>query len=382
MKKKIVSVVFSALFLLALHLPLCTTSLKQNDVSEKENRTLAAFPHIFGEGGKIHYDEVFAFEPWFNDHIGFRSVFSETVSRVMLNVFHSSPSKAVHIGRDGWYFYTLEDNLLIPFGEYPLDEPMLQSIAESQESIRLELEKMGIPYILVLTPSKTSVYPEYISSRHLAVRETPIDTLTAYLRAHTGVTVVNTKPALLEEKANGGQVYYKNCTHWNTLGSYAAFQSISDTVEQVTGKDIRAFEVTFRIEPHNGDLRGMMNAAGFTEPELALECDVANPKATLSKDSALASELDRIQNQPGSGWQGPSEVHLNDSAQGTILLFGDSFFGPNYRMSKYFAEYYHETVLVRSITAYRETIELVAPDLVIMEITERGIPKLVGREIR
>ncbi len=381
MKKKIVSVVFSALFLLALLLPLCTTSLKQGDVSEKENRTLAAFPRLLDSRGKISLHEVPAFESWFNDHIGFRSVFSETVSRVMLNVFHSSPSKFVHIGRDGWYFYTVEDNLLIPFGEFPLDEQTLQRIAASQESIRLELEKMGIPYILVLTPSKTSIYPEYISSR-LAVRETPIDTLTAYLRAHTGVTVVNTKPALLEEKANGGQVYYKTCTHWNTIGSYAVFRTIADTVEQVTGKDMPAVEVTSLLKPHSGDLRGMMNAAGFTEPEMALEYDVANPKATLATDSTLASELDRIQNHPDSGWQGPSEVRFNDSAQGTILLFGDSFFGPNYKMSEYFAECYSQTVLVRCVTAYRETIELVSPDLVILEITERGIPLLAGREIR
>lgn len=382
MKKKIVSGVFSALFLLALLLPLCTTSLKQNDVSEKENRTLAAFPRILGEGGKIHYNEVFAFETWFNDHVGFRLASSEAVSKAMLNVFHSSPSKAVHIGRDGWYFYTLEDNLLIPFGEFPLDEQTLQNVAASQESIRLELEKMGIPYILVFTPSKTSIYPEYISLRRLAVRETPIDTFTAYLRAHTGVTVVNTKPALLEDKANGEQVYYKTCTHWNTLGSYAGFRSISDTVEQVTGKDMPPVEVTSRIQPYNGDLRRMMNANEFTAPEQALECTVLHPKARLDTGSSLASELDRIQNQPGAGWQGPSEVWYNDSAQGTVLLFGDSFFAPDFQTSKYFAECYHETVLVRCVTAYREAIELVSPDLVIMEITERCIPHLVGRVIK
>lgn len=382
MKKKIVSGVFSALFLFALLLPLCTISLKQNDVSEKENRTLAAFPHIFGEGGKIHYNEVFAFETWFNDHVGFRLASSEAVSRVTLNVFHSSPSKAVHIGRNGWYYYTLDENLLIPFGEFPLDEQTLQNVADSQESIRLELEKMGIPYILVFTPSKTSIYPEYISSRRLAVRETPIDTFTAYLRAHTGVTVVSTKPALLEEKANGEQVYYKTCTHWNTLGSYAGFRSISDTVEQFTGKDMPTVEVTFHTEPHDGDLRGMMNANRFTKPEQSPECTVLHPKARLDADSSLASELDRIQNQPNTSWQGPSEVWYNDSAQGTVLLFGDSFFAPNYRMSEYFAECYHETVLVRCGTAYREAIELVSPDLVIMEITERSIPHLVGRVLK
>jgi hypothetical protein len=382
MKKKIVSGIFSALFLLALLLPLCTTSLKQGDLSESENRTLAKFPQFVDPSGKISRKAVFGFESWFNDHIGFRLASSEAVSRMTLNVFHSSPSKAVHVGRDGWYYYTLEENLLIPFGEFPLDEQTLQNVADSQESIRLELEKMGIPYILVLTPSKTSIYPEYISSRRLAVRETPIDTLTAYLQAHTGVTVVNTKPALLEEKANGEQVYYKTCTHWNTLGSYAGFRSISDTVEQFTGKDMPTVEVTFHSEPHDGDLRGMMNASRFTKPEKSLECTVLHPKARLDADSSLASELDRIQNQPDSGWQGPSEVRYNDSAQGTILLFGDSFFGPNYQISEYFAECYHETVLIRCVTAYLEAIQLVKPDLVIMEITERGVPVLLGREMK
>lgn len=382
MKKKIVSGVFSALFLLALLLPLCTTSLKQNDVSEKENRTLAAFPHIFGEGGKIHYNEVFAFETWFNDHVGFRSAFSRMVAAVKLGVFRSSPAPSVFVSPKGWYYYTYDNNLRIPFGDFPLGEKTLQNIAASQESIRSELEQMGIQYILVITPSKASIYPEYISSRHLAVRDTPIDTLTAYLRTHTGVTVVNAKPALLEEKANGKQIYYKTDTHWSTYGSFTGFKSISKAIEQDCKKSMPEIELSFMKKPHKGDLRTLMNAVSFTEPEMALECAVVNPKAKMEADSALARELDRIQNQPDSNWQGPSEVWHNGSAQGTVLLFGDSFFGPDYQISQYFAECYHETVLVRCLTAYREAIELVSPDLVIMEITERSIPVLAGREIK
>lgn len=382
MKKKIVSGIFSALFLLALLLPLCTTSLKQGDVSESENRTLAKFPQFVDPSGKISRKAVFGFESWFNDHIGLRSAFSRMTAAVKLGVFHSSSAPSVYVGQKGWYYFTYDNNLRIPFGDFPLSEETLQNIADCQESIRSELEQMGIQYILVITPSKASIYPENISSQHLAVRETPIDTFTAYLREHTSVTVVNAKPALLEAKESGRQVFYKTDTHWNTVGSYAGFRGISETIAIVTGKELPELNLIYQAAPHNGDLRALMNATSFTDPEMAIECDIANPKAKIDDGSALASELDRIQNLPDSGWQGPSEVRYNDSAQGTILLFGDSFFGPNYQISEYFAECYHETVLIRCVTAYLEAIHLVKPDLVIMEITERGIPVLLGREMK
>lgn len=382
MKKKIVSILFSALFLLALLIPLCTTSLKQNDLSADENRTLAKFPAFVDSNGKISRKGVFGFEGWFNDHIGLRSVFSRMNAALKLGVFHSSPAPSVYVGREGWYYFTYDNNLRIPFGDFPLSEETLQNIAACQESIRTELEQMGIPYILVITPSKASIYPEYISSQHLAVRETPIDTLTAYLQTHTGVTVVNTKPALLEAKANGEQVYFKTDTHWNTIGSSTGFRSMAGSIEQVCGKDIPEIDLTFSLQPRKGDLRTLMNAVSFTEPEQAMKCVITSPGAKKADDSPLAKELDRIQNQPGSNWQGPSEVWYNESAQGTVLLFGDSFFGPDFKVSEYFAECYHETVLVRCITAYRESIELVSPDLVIMEITERSIPVLCNRALK
>lgn len=379
MKKKIMNGIFSALFLLALLAPLCALDLRPSGKSATENRSLAEFPQMIDQRGKISVHEVFSFESWFNDHIGFRSACSEAVAKAMLNVFHSSPSTQVHIGRSGWYYYTLDNNLQIPFGLFPLGERTLQNIAACQESIRTDLEEMGISYILVITPSKASIYPEYVCSRGLTVRETPIDTLTAYLRAHTGVNIVNTKPALLDAKANGEQVYHKTDTHWNTLGSYTGFLSIADTVEQVTGKSLAEFELTYQSSERSGDLYGLMHARGFMEPETVTECVISSPLATKAEDPALYDELKRIQNQPGSGWQGPIEIRRNDSAQGTILLFGDSFFGPDFHMSDYFAECYGETVLIRCITAYREAIRLVSPDVVIMEITERGIPLLCDR---
>lgn len=382
MKKKIVSIIFSALFLLTLLVPLCTTSLKQGDVSESENRTLAKFPQFIDPSGKISRKAVFGFESWFNDHIGLRSAFSRMTAAVKLGVFHSSSAPSVYVGRKGWYYFTYDNNLRIPFGDFPLSEETLQNIADCQESIRSELEQMGIQYILVITPSKASIYPENISSQHLAVRETPIDTLTAYLQTHTGVTIVNTKPALLEAKANGEQVYFQTDTHWNTIGSYTGFRSIADTIEQVYGKDMPKIELSFSLKPREGDLRRLMNAVSFTEPEQIMKCAIINPSAKKADDPALAKELDRIQNQPDSGWQGPSEDWYNESAQGTVLLFGDSFFGPDFQMSKYFAECFHETVLVRCVTAYREAVELVSPDLVIMEITERNIPVLANRVMK
>ena len=134
--------------------------------------------------------------------------------------------------------------------------------------------------------------------------------------------------------------------------------------------------------PFQGDLYGMMNAKGLLKDETIETCEIVQPQAKKTDDPELLSKIEEYQNKPGSNWQGAAEIYENPGKEGTVLIFGDSYFQPSLKMVEYFAESYQKTILVRCLVAYQETIELIQPDLVVMEITERAINMLNGSIIQ
>ncbi len=132
-------------------------------------------------------------ENWIDDNVGFRTQMKKIQADIDVSIFHISPSSLVHIGNDGWYYFTGDNNLEIAMGTYPLTPDLLERIKVNQERIQQALKKKGIEYVIVLTPSKASVYPEYIGYRNLVVRETVIDIVSDYLRRNTTIPIIKYK---------------------------------------------------------------------------------------------------------------------------------------------------------------------------------------------
>lgn len=218
---------FCAAFMLMLVLPLVFTNFRPGVVSAIENRTLRPFPALFGGDGERNKNFNPEFESWFNDHVGFREEMFTANAALQYNLFHSSTNSGVVTGRDGWLFYTGDNNLEIAAGEYPnFDENILADICRKQQYIQRALAAQGIEYVIILPSSKVSIYPEYLRG-DFEIRKTPVDTLADYLEENSSLKVVRLKQALLENKeANGELLYYQTDTHWNAYGTYVAYCEI------------------------------------------------------------------------------------------------------------------------------------------------------------
>ena len=73
MQKRIIDVVFVCAFALMVLLPVFRTNLKDNVISEAENRYLVAKPKLYYDDGKLNKEYLSDLEAWINDNIGFRS---------------------------------------------------------------------------------------------------------------------------------------------------------------------------------------------------------------------------------------------------------------------------------------------------------------------
>ena len=371
--KKNADTVLVAVFMLALILPLLCVNFSPGTVSEAEQRTLNAFPALYKEDGSGNEQFWSQFQDWFNDNVGFREKLYTANKRMQYDLFNSSASERVVVGRDGWLYFTGKHNVDMAAGYFPdLTQKMLEEICAEQQAVADRLAGQGIEYVLLLAPSKTSIYPEHMRG-DFQIRTTPVDSLADYLEEHSDLKVVRMKQALLEEKERTGeQLYYKTDTHWNMRGSYAAYREAVRRMKEWGILDGEAVEVEYGETTVIGDLTRI--AAGNDERYLE-PASLRKIKNTKTSQVTEGETYDKFaayakRNVPTGIYR-----YFRNENQGhpRILMahdsFGDSILDLLAENSAELA-----AVFVRELS--QELLDIVKPEVVIVEVTERLIPEL------
>lgn len=361
-------------FLAILVLPVIASDKVGGAASPNENRYLAKFPTVIVENNKIAPGLKNGFEAWLKDNLAAREEAQRIKSYIDLRLFSSSPSPLVHIGEDGWWFFTNDRNLEIGQGTHLLSNEELEAIRENQEAIQSSLQERGIDYVLVLVPSKASVYPEYMKGGNYQVGPTLIDQVTTYLQENTTVPVINIKPNLIDAK-NEQDVYFRTDTHWNYAGAYIGYKT---TIENLNNFGmIRSQPISHNVEPatHNGDLSAMMGYPGLLPPEPFEATIIQNPQASLVSDSEKVIQITKL--LADKEIKGEYIFYSNPSAQKSALILGDSFFIA-WKIPDLFAENFSEMNFILTHIVSNDIIQAINPDIVILERTERYIYQIAN----
>lgn len=376
-RKKIQDIFTIVLFIFILAIPLAKINLVNGKISETEKRKLATFPSLHDENGNLSLGSFrTGFESWLNDNIGYREDFVKLHSDLSLKVFNTSPSSQVEIGKDGWYFFTPNYNRAIADGNYPLDEGLLKNIGSSQQKISDYYKEKGMEYIIVLPPSKVSIYPEKIASDQYEVTQTPVDILADYLEKNTSVKVIRLKEALLEAKKND-QVYYKTDTHWNQQGVYVAYNKIINDMKDYGIINNNPIDVTFQDAFYQGEFAAMMGNLNALAPEKTKNSVIANPAAKRIESGDIINQVEAI--KQSYGVYNPSYIYQNDKLVNgkKAVMFGDSMFG-SWNATELLAENFSEFTYMWSYDMQPELVDLMKPDVVLYDITERFINMLTN----
>lgn len=363
--------VFILLFAGMLLVPMLLTNFTPNVESKIEKRMLANFPSFQDEAGNKNPNFLRDFENWFNDNVGLRQSLFEANSHVEYDLFNSSAIKKVTVGKEGWLYYTEGSNLEIAAGQYPgLEEKDLEILCKKQCLIRDVLAEQGIDYVLFLPPSKVSIYPEYIRG-DFSVRETPVDLVADYLEAHSDLKVVRMKDSLLKEKETSDELlYFKTDTHWNAAGTYVAYKELVKKLNEWGLIDGGPTEVQLIREDTIRDLSKML----VTDYENYLEnaysaYEVLEPTATHVETGEIWQGIqDYVQKY--DIYEGHYFVNKKQD-QPSALVFADSMFMG--WMQELLAENCSAMTGIRDCEIRQELIDLIHPDIVFSEITERSL---------
>jgi hypothetical protein len=198
------------------------------------------------------------FDGWFDDHFGFRSVLIRLKNEIDYQVF--ATSKKIIIGRQGWLFdKEFFDGVAADAGGTALDRQVLdrqvlvQQVLEALRGLRNCLAKRGITLVFVLSPTKSSVYPQFLPAKppfdpppRLARR------LAGALDHEPGLVFIDAEQILLQHPNE--ILFYKTDVHMNLKASSYVYRAMVAEIARAIGKQIPPLAPeSWSVMPEHGD---------------------------------------------------------------------------------------------------------------------------------
>ena len=349
------SKILIAVFLVLLIAPMAVFPLLSGviDTDNHENRAYADFPDLLEDPAGF----AAGFDSWFNDRLPFKNQLKKVHSALNLALFNTTSSARVVVGKQDWLFYNNYD------AENPIDDIMGKSFFTEEElalipdNIRKacgKYESSGTRFVLMVPPNKETIYSELLPSwleKEIA-EETRMDILFRRLE-NDGIGICYPKDALISEKEDH-QLYYKYDTHWNKLGGYIGFRELCSFL----GYDVPELSECelFEDDEYPRDLAELsgMSSVYVDDREFTVNY---NPGVTVSIE----------RNEGYDVYQG------NGPVDQTVLLVHDSYYES---MIDYFARTFSTVVEVprnySDLYGNNYLIEMYDPDIIVMEVVERG----------
>lgn len=361
--------VILAAFLACIALPAVITFASQSSKPNSAMGEKPAEPPELTATWKsiVHYPRTY--RDYFDDNFGLRGPLIAAFARVKRDLFDASPSARVVVGQDGWLFYADEHEDECCRNARPHESEALARRARMLEARRAWLAERGIGYLVVAAPDKHSIYGEFQPPSVRQVRRrSRLDEFVDHLREHTGVAVLDLRPALVAAKARH-VVYRKLDTHWNQLGAFVAYGRVVDALRawrpQLRAASLDEFDL--RHETRSGDLSKMLGLAEAYEEEtpVLVAKKPASARFTVGATGAVndtgAREVDVL-------------VSESPAAPGLkVVMFRDSFASA---VLPFLAEHISRGTYVQAMGLEKfdeRVVERERPDVVIQEFVERAL---------
>lgn len=224
MTKRILSIVFTGVFIfLLLTGGILLFAGKKVKVSTVENRFLAEFP-----AASLIVKDSFPteFDRWQVDHFPFRNDFLNVHSGFNLYLMKQSPiPDNALIGKDMWLYYTARE-IDVYRGTNRLNPQELGGILQELKKREQFITEQGAKMLVVVSPIKYSVYPEFVPARVNRVHDTSRTDQFVNLLGSNGIQVLDLRKELINAKRPDFPLFFKTDNHWNYNGAFTAYQAI------------------------------------------------------------------------------------------------------------------------------------------------------------
>lgn len=369
-----VLIIFFLLFIISIPIGLLTGIGSSVELTEK--RSPAPFPEL-SLARAIDKDLYSQLDKYFSDSFVFRAPLVKAKNWIDFFIFKSSPSKRVHVGRDGWLFYTKTLNGYLKNScEHREDA---RKVAWTLHVIERRLAKKGQLFLFVIAPNKATIYPEYVGLTRPKqdCNRSDYDLLLEAFNEFPVRGFIRLDKLFIDAKKEGGPLYHKTDTHWNLKGERIAIKEIVRYIEttnaRMQGRTDKAKNwkrymprIEYSKEFRSGDLAGMMSLK-IDEPIEGIK--KIHYKSTTTTEELAPLKTDAYKRRH---FRSKSTPLPNESLLPGAIIFGDSFMNEPLKILKGSFE------SLNSLRSYNIYVEEGKDDLknspiVILEMVERNL---------
>ena len=375
-KKSNVHVAIAGVFLAALWVsPLQGLFGFVDEDWKMEERRLASLPEDEGVVSLVVNHRTLLAD-YVRDHFGLRRTLIRWHHRAKLRLFGRSPVSKLIIGEDGWLFLGEKDPLDDLRPMTPLPGYLFESWEQRLHEVSRWADERGARLVIVIAPSKQSVYAEYLPERVRSFAESSrVDEMLSRLAEQDPLDVVNLRPVLRAAKRNH-RTYYRTDTHWNDIGAHAAYVEIVNRIAEwfprIRPKPLSDFRIARTNQP-GGDLARMLAMTEvYREENLRLK--TVSPRLARrvgirrSRDETSRVRREISFEQENSDL--PRAAMFHDSfGQLLIPFLAENFSRLDCRLVG------HALGASWNLDEDAETIDTSQPDVVIWEIAERAFER-------
>ena len=371
-KMKLKQILVSATFVAILILPTIDSVFNLfPEVENLENRnlnTISVPDPSFLDGFPKEFDE------YYTDNFDFRNQLLSFNSRLKFNMFNIQPVVGeAFIGLEGW-MYLVKDEMDIYLGNNLVNDNKLARYYDIFSYRKNFLDSIGCKYYIVIAPTKTSVYPEFLPlSKRKTGQSTLTDQIVNLLDTISGLCLIDLRPVLKEAKGDI-RMYHKTDNHWNDYGSYIAYKAIMKKLSIDFPKIIPNHISKFKIDTVVVDGMALTDMMGIYD-------EIYENKITCISDFNLKSQEGSKSNYPiTSDFPYTSEYEMvyttkNDSLP-KLLSIRDSF---GFSLIPFLSEHFSESVYIFDGWHHEFNKEIVLnekPDIYIQLVLESYIPSI------
>ena len=348
----------------------------QSTKSQRENRTLVAFP----SPNPAQLDKFPAqFDLYFNDHFPFRDKFLDAYF-LYSQYNHQSPTPAVIIGKDDFLFCGKEEKELYE-GTLVFTEEQMGLVADELARRFETLQKMGIRYYIFLAPTSYEIYSEYLPPCLQRTSETATEKFCRVMHERAPkIPLTYLKSTLLKHKGDT-LLYRKNDNHWNSLGASYGAEKIMETLSKDFPLLPFSIKQDFILIPYirsDGNLYSWISIRG-NSPKYQKDWEYA---VVYTDTVDFASVEDTVQDFiPTERFVYPHEYEkqfrTNRTNHPKILFIRDSYCN---NIIPFVTPYFHESLFIFDAWKYGanyDIIRQVNPDIVVLMIYEPHIRNIL-----
>ncbi len=295
-----------------------------------------------------------------------------------LKILNVSPNQdKVIVGKNNWLFSS--EKVLMDYRATSLlteaEKEKLKTILHTRGEY---YNKNGIAFYIAVVPNKHNVYPEYLPSNISRAGETTLkDQLVECVKGDSLIHLIDLHETLLKSKRDH-ILYYKKDNHWNDLGAFAGYLTIIKGIKEkfptVNPVSITSYYIDSSKALSGGEALMVDMDDWISEQRIMLK-HKTQPKATAGIHHGYKWP-------EGFEYSSDFEIQriVNDSSLPSAVIIRDSF---SDFMIQFLQESFSKTTFIFDKWEYKTNkriIETENPDIVIMEIIDSNIRRLLEAE--